>query len=216
MRKMILKADGVLVPGGFGIRGIEGKIRAIKIAREEKIPFLGICLGMQCAVIEYARNVANLSKANSSEFNPKTPHPVIDLMPEQKKIENKGGTMRLGSYPCTLLPESRTYQAYKESVVYERHRHRYEVNNEYRDVFKKHGVIFSGQSPDKKLIEIIELKNHPWFIACQFHPEFKSRPIKPHPLFRDFIKASLKRKASLNAKTKEKSTQFVKNKSNYG
>ncbi len=194
MKKMILKADGVLVPGGFGIRGIEGKIKAINIARENNIPLFGICLGMQCSVIEFARNVAGMKTANSSEFDPKTPYPVIDLMTNQKNIANKGGTMRLGNYPCVVMPDTKTYNAYEESVVNERHRHRYEVNNEFREILSKHGMIFSGKSPDKKLVEIIELKDHPWFIACQFHPEFKSRPTKPHPLFREFIQAALEKK----------------------
>lgn len=183
--------SGILVPGGFGIRGIEGKIDAIKYVRKNKIPFLGICLGMQCAVIEFARNVVGLANANSSEFNPKTPHPVIDLLPEQKYIKEKGGTMRLGVYPCKLTPDTKAFSAYKKELIYERHRHRYEFNNEYLDILIKSGLIISGKSPDGKLVEMIELKDHPWFIAEQFHPEFKSRPNRAHPLFIGFIKASL-------------------------
>jgi len=190
--------DGILVPGGFGERGIEGKIRAIKYARENKLPYFGICLGMQCAVIEFARNVAGLADANSSEFNPGTENPVIDLMPEQKDVEDLGGTMRLGSYPCKLVPGSITGQAYGEEIIYERHRHRYEFNNEYRNKFQELGVVFSGLSPDERLVEIMELKDHPWFVGVQFHPEFKSRPNRPHPLFVSFIKASLAKKAVNN------------------
>lgn len=190
--------DGILVPGGFGERGIEGKIRAIKYARENKVPYFGICLGMQCAVIEFARNVAGLADANSSEFNPGTENPVIDLMPEQKDVEDLEGTMRLGSYPCKLVPGSITGQAYGEEIIYERHRHRYEFNNEYRNKFQELGVVFSGLSPDERLVEIMELKDHPWFVGVQFHPEFKSRPNRPHPLFVSFIKASLAKKAVNN------------------
>ena len=183
--------SGILVPGGFGIRGIEGKIDTIKYVRKNKIPFLGICLGMQCAVIEFARNVVGLANANSSEFNPKTPHPVIDLLPEQKDIKEKGGTMRLGVYPCKLTPDTKAFSAYKKELIYERHRHRYEFNNEYLDILTKSGLIISGKSPDGKLVEMIEIKDHPWFVAEQFHPEFKSRPNRAHPLFIEFIKASL-------------------------
>ncbi|MFT8315243.1 MAG: CTP synthase [Clostridium sp.] len=189
----ILKdVDGVLVPGGFGDRGIEGKIESIRWARENKVPFLGICLGMQCAVIEYARNVLGYSDAHSSEIAPDTKHPVIDLMPDQKDIDEKGGTMRLGLYACKLSKDTNAMAAYNEQVIYERHRHRYEFNNEYRTSLIEKGLILSGTSPDERLVEIVELKDHPWFVAVQFHPEFKSRPNKPHPLFRDFIKASLK------------------------
>lgn len=184
--------DGVLVPGGFGDRGIEGKISAIKYARENKVPFLGICLGMQLASIEYARNVLGLDGANSAELNPETKYPVIDLLPEQKDVEDLGGTLRLGLYPCKLVEGSMAYEAYQEQVVYERHRHRYEFNNEYRDQMEKAGFIFSGTSPDGRLVEIIEIEDHPYFIASQFHPEFVSRPTRPQPLFREFIKASLK------------------------
>jgi CTP synthase len=182
---------GILVPGGFGNRGIEGKIRAIQYARENKVPYLGICLGMQCAVIEFARNVCGLKGANSTEFNPETQYPVIDLLPEQKEIEDMGGTMRLGISPIKLKHESQTFKAYHDEVIYERHRQRYEVNNHFRDTMEKNGLFFSGTSPDGRLVEITEYPDHPWFVASQFHPEFKSRPNKPHPLFRGFIDASL-------------------------
>ena len=182
---------GVLVPGGFGDRGIEGKIAAIEYARTRKKPFLGICLGMQLASIEFARNVLGLEDANSSEINPATTNPIIDLLPEQKDVEDLGGTLRLGLYPCKVVPGTKTAEAYKEEVVYERHRHRYEFNNHYREDMEKQGFIFSGTSPDGRLVEIIELKDHPWFVASQFHPEFISRPTRPQPLFRDFVKASL-------------------------
>jgi len=184
---------GILVPGGFGNRGIEGKIKAIQYARENKVPYLGICLGMQCALIEFARNVCGLRNANSTEFNPETEHPVIDLLPEQKGIEDMGGTMRLGSSPVKLNPESKVCQAYGEEIVYERHRHRYEVNNEYREIISKNGLLIAGTSPDERLVELIEYIHHPWFVASQFHPEFKSRPNKPHPLFQQFIMASLQK-----------------------
>ncbi len=183
--------SGVLVPGGFGTRGIEGKIAAITYAREEEIPFFGICLGMQCAVIEFARQVCNLRGANSREFDLETPHPVIDLMPEQRGITNLGGSMRLGAYPCRLRHDSRAFEAYGKDEVAERHRHRYEVSNEHRDLLERHGLVMSGASPDGKLVEMIELADHPWFVGCQFHPEFKSRPGQPHPLFRAFIRATL-------------------------
>ncbi|MCX5782487.1 MAG: CTP synthase [Elusimicrobia bacterium] len=188
----LASVDGILVPGGFGDRGIEGKIRAIKYARENKIPFFGICLGMQCAVVEFARNVLDWKDANSTEFNPKTKHPVIDIMAEQRKVKRKGGTMRLGSYPCTLKDGTHSHKAYKKDEISERHRHRYEFNNKYRERFEKEGLTVAGINPKKKLVEIIELKNHPWFLAVQFHPEFQSRPARPHPLFKDFIGASLK------------------------
>ncbi|WP_446898288.1 CTP synthase [Clostridium sp. LBM24168] len=183
--------DGILVPGGFGDRGIEGKIESVRWARENKIPFLGICLGMQCAVIEFSRNVLGYKGAHSSEIDPSTKYPVIDLMPDQKNMNQKGGTMRLGSYPCKLLRESNSFKAYGEEVISERHRHRYEFNNEYKEEFSKAGLLFSGMSPDSRLVEIVEIKDHPWFVAVQFHPELKSRPNRPHPLFRDFIAASL-------------------------
>ncbi|WP_032121292.1 CTP synthase [Clostridium amazonitimonense] len=188
----ILKGfHGVLVPGGFGNRGIEGKVQAIKWAREKKVPFLGICLGMQCSVIEFARNVLNYKGANSSEINAETDYPVIDLMPEQRDIDGIGGTMRLGLYPCKLEKHSNAYKAYGEEVVYERHRHRYEFNNEYRKSLIEEGLSITGTSLDGRLVEIVEIKDHPWFLATQFHPEFKSRPNRPHPLFRDFISAAL-------------------------
>ncbi|MFZ5626973.1 MAG: CTP synthase, partial [Bacillota bacterium] len=190
--ELLAEADGILVPGGFGDRGIEGKIRAINYAREKGIPFLGICLGMQCAVIEFARNVAGLKGANSSEFGD-TPYPVIDLLPEQKDIEEMGGTMRLGIYPCKLASDSRAYTAYGEELIYERHRHRFEFNNEFREQLTELGLVISGTSPDGRLVEIVELPDHPWFVATQFHPEFKSRPNRPHPLFRDFVGAALNR-----------------------
>lgn len=185
-------ADGILIPGGFGDRGVEGKILATKYARENKIPFLGICLGMQLAVVEFARNVADLKDAHSSELDPETTNPVIDLMPEQKDIEDLGGTMRLGTYPCKIYEGTKAKEAYKEDLIYERHRHRYEFNNHFREILAEKGLMISGISPDERLVEIIELKDHPWFVAGQFHPEFKSRPTRPHPLFRDLVKAALK------------------------
>jgi CTP synthase len=185
------KGDGILIPGGFGNRGIEGKIEAIRYARESKTPFLGICLGMQCAVIEFGRNVAGLKEANSSEFDPKTPQPVIDLIPSQKDLDAKGGTMRLGAYPCELKKDSLAYRAYQTDLVAERHRHRYEFNNRYLETFKQAGMTVSGLYPKEQLVEIIELPDHPWFLATQFHPEFRSRPTAPHPIFREFIKAAL-------------------------
>ncbi|AST93782.1 MULTISPECIES: CTP synthase [Sutcliffiella] len=185
--------DGILVPGGFGDRGVEGKIAATRYARENKVPFFGICLGMQLASVEYARNVLGLKDAHSSELNPETKHPIIDLLPEQKDIEDLGGTLRLGLYACKLNEGTLAKEAYGEEVVYERHRHRYEFNNEYRQQMEEAGFIFSGTSPDGRLVEIVEIKDHPWFLACQFHPEFKSRPNRPQPLFRDFVQASLKK-----------------------
>lgn len=185
--------DGIIVPGGFGYRGIEGKIDAIRYARENKIPFLGLCLGMQCAVIEFARNVCAMKKANSSEFIPDTPYPVIDLMSDQEDVTEKGGTMRLGIYPCKLKDGTRARTLYdNKEIIYERHRHRYEVSNELRPILEKAGLIISGTSPDGRLVEIIELKDHPYFAATQAHPEFKSRPNRPHPLFLGFIEAALK------------------------
>ncbi|MCR4399379.1 MAG: CTP synthase [Syntrophomonadaceae bacterium] len=188
--------DAVLVPGGFGERGVEGKIRAIQFARENSIPLLGICLGMQCAVIEFARNVCDLPGAHSSEFDRHTPFPVIDLLPEQKAVERKGGTMRLGGYCCRLVRDTRAHQAYGADEVVERHRHRYEFNNAFREVLQRGGLTLSGLSADGNLVEIVELKDHPWFVACQFHPEFKSRPNRAHPLFRDFIAAAWERRTS--------------------
>src|SRR3989338_1339791 len=183
---------GVLIPGGFGSRGIEGKIQAIRFARENRVPFFGICLCMQCAVIEFARNVAGLEKANSTEFDENTPYPVIHIMPGQEGVE-KGGTMRLGAYPCILMPNSLAYNAYKSGKISERHRHRYEFNNNHRDMLIKNGMVISGLYPQQDLVEIIELKEHPWFLASQFHPEFKSKPTSPHPLFTSFIEAAAKR-----------------------
>lgn len=183
---------GILVPGGFGERGIEGKIKAIRYARENKVPFLGICLGMQCAVIEFARHVSKMEGANSTEFDPETKYPVIDLLPEQKKIEDLGGTMRLGSSPIKLNKNSHAFRAYRKEEIYERHRHRYEVNNNFREKLEKDGLFFSGTSPDQRLVEVLECSDHPWFVASQFHPEFKSRPNRPHPLFRQFIISALK------------------------
>ncbi|MCM3631589.1 CTP synthase [Paenibacillus glycanilyticus] len=183
---------GILVPGGFGDRGIEGKVSAIRYAREKQIPFFGICLGMQVAVIEYARSVAGLFNANSAEINPSTPYAVIDLLPDQKDIEDMGGTMRLGLYPCKLKPGSLAAAEYNDELVYERHRHRYEFNNEYRERIESAGLRISGTSPDGRLVEMVELPEHPWFLAVQFHPEFTSRPNRPQPLFRGFVRAALK------------------------
>ncbi len=182
--------DGVVVPGGFGYRGVEGKIAAAHWARVNNVPFLGLCLGLQCAVIDVVRSAMGSRLANSSEFDEHTPYPVIDLLPEQHGVADKGGTMRLGLWPCRLKPGSRALAAYKENVIFERHRHRWEVNNEYRSLLEENGAVFSGLSPDGRLVEIIELSNHPWFVGTQFHPEFRSRPDDPHPLFRDFITAS--------------------------
>lgn len=202
--------NGVLVPGGFGTRGIEGKIKAIQFAREKRIPYFGICLGMQCAVIEIARHGAGLKGANSTEFDLHTPHPVIYLLEEwvdrdqtvQRRSSDvaKGGTMRLGIYPCRLEDGSLAYEAYGKKLIYERHRHRYEFNNAYLDILGKEGLAFSGVSPDKGLVEIVELKDHPWFLGCQFHPEFRSKPMEPHPLFREFIRASLRQSSSSRLK----------------
>ncbi len=182
--------NGILIPGGFGERGVTGKIDAITYARENNIPIFGICLGMQLMAIEFARNVLGLKEADSTEFNPETPYPVIDLMEDQRRVESKGGTMRLGSYPCVIKKDTKVYEIYKQEMISERHRHRYEFNNRFREEFERAGMVFSGLSPDGKLVEIMELKNHRWYIGCQFHPEFKSKPFKPHPLFVSFIKAS--------------------------
>ena len=183
--------QGILVPGGFGQRGIEGKITAIRYARERKVPFLGICLGMQMAIVEYSRHVLGLEDANSAEFDPQTSNPVIDLMPEQKDVVQLGGTMRLGKYPCKLLAGSKASELYDEQpLISERHRHRYEVNNDYRDRLEAAGVVFCGRSPDNRIVEMMELPNHPWFMGAQFHPEFKSRPNRPHPVFRGFVGAA--------------------------
>jgi len=189
--KYLNNVAGILVPGGFGERGIEGKLTTIKFARENLIPFFGICLGLQCAVIEYARNVVGLAMANSSEFDQNTPHPVIDIMEDQKKVKQKGGTMRLGAYECVLSSGSKAYNAYRQTMISERHRHRYEVNNMYREKLRKKGLVISGTAPDDSLVEMVELADHPWFVGCQFHPELKSRAMRAHPLFREFVKASL-------------------------
>ena len=187
---MLGKMDGILVPGGFGQRAFEGKIEAAHYARVNNVPFLGICLGLQAAVCEYARNVAHLTGATSAEFDENADYTVIDLMPEQEDIEDKGGTMRLGAYPCKLDKDSLAYQVYGEEIIYERHRHRYEVNNAYRDTLTSAGHRVSGLSPDGRLTEKIEIPDHPWFLASQGHPEFKSRPTNPHPLFIGFVKAA--------------------------
>ncbi|HUW23231.1 MAG TPA: CTP synthase [bacterium] len=200
LEKVLRTVDGILVPGGFGERGIEGKIRVCRFARENKVPFLGICLGMQCAVIDFAQNVCGMKRAYSTEFKPDTPYPVIDSLPEQKKIFQKGGTMRLGNYPCRIKRNSLAFRAYKKKLVLERHRHRYELNNKFRARLKAKGLLVTGEYEKKRLAEIIELKDHPWFVAVQFHPEFKSRPTRPHPLFREFIKASLNKKKSIQLK----------------
>ncbi|MCX7714229.1 MAG: CTP synthase [Clostridia bacterium] len=184
-------SSGILVPGGFGDRGIEGKILAAKYARENNIPYFGICLGMQIAVIEFARNVLGYKDANSSEINPETSHPVIDLMPEQRDVEDLGGTMRLGLYPCKLSRDAKVFKIYNEDLIYERHRHRYEFNNAYRKAVTDNGMIITGQSPNEKLVEIVEIPEHPWFVGVQFHPEFKSRPNRAHPLFKSFIEAAV-------------------------
>lgn len=185
--------DGILVPGGFGSRGIEGKILACQYARENKIPYFGICLGMQIAIIEFSRHVLGLEGANSAEINPQTPYPVIDILPEQKSVTDMGGTMRLGAYPCKLNKNAKPYKIYGEEMISERHRHRYEVNNDYREKLSEGGMIFAGTSPDDHIVEMIELPDHPWFIAGQFHPELKSRPNKPHPLFDSFVTAAYER-----------------------
>jgi len=184
---LLRSAQGIVVPGGFGIRGIEGMVRAAQYARTNEIPYLGLCLGLQVMVIEFARHVLNSESPNSTEFDPATLYPVIDFLPEQKKMHQKGGTMRLGNYPCSLVPGTHAARAYGQSLIHERHRHRYEFNNEFRETLEKNGMVYSGLSPDNRLVEICELANHPWMVSCQFHPEFGSRPGRPHPLFRDFI-----------------------------
>ena len=199
--KFLSDVAGILVPGGFGLRGIEGKVIAARFAREHKVPFFGICLGMQCAAIEFARNVCGLAGADTTENKPHTPHPVIDLLPEQRSVTHKGATMRLGACPCRLTPGTHAYAAYAapapplpglDFIISERHRHRYEFNNDYRKLFTDKGMIFSGINPDKDLVEVMELADHPWFVSVQYHPEFKSYPTKPHPLFAAFVKASLR------------------------
>ncbi|WP_423902125.1 CTP synthase, partial [Colibacter massiliensis] len=184
---------GIIVPGGFGNRGIEGKVKAIQYARENKIPFLGLCLGMQCSVMDFARHVCGMKDATSSEFDETAAYPVIDLMADQVKVSEKGGTMRLGLYPCKLVPGTKAHDVYGEDLIYERHRHRWEFNNKYRKELTHAGLVISGTSPDDRLVEIVEIADHPWFVGCQFHPEFKSRPTKAHPLFKGFIKAALER-----------------------
>ncbi|NLI16522.1 MAG: CTP synthase [candidate division Zixibacteria bacterium] len=190
--KYLSDVDGVLIPGGFGERGVEGKIKAVQYVRENNIPFLGICLGLQCAVIEFARNICGLENAHSHEFNAETPHPVIDLMDSQRKVVRMGGSMRLGSYPCAIANGTIAHRIYHKAKINERHRHRYEVNNDYREQLSQKGMVFSGLSPDGSLVEMIELPNHPYFIGCQFHPELKSRPMSPHPLFTGLVEAALK------------------------
>ena len=190
--KVFKDVDGILVPGGFGSRGIEGKILACNYARTHNIPYLGICLGMQIAIIEFARNVVGLDGANSTEIDSDTRYPVIDFLPEKKNLTDLGGTLRLGKYPCVLNPDSKSYELYGADEIWERHRHRYEVNNKFRDALLSHGMIFAGTSPNNHIVEMMEIPEHPWFVACQFHPEFKSRPNKPHPLFRGFVTAAYK------------------------
>ena len=196
--KELKKYDGIVVPGGFGSRGVEGKIKAIEFCRKNKIPYLGLCLGMQLAVVEFARNVCGLKRANSTEFNPETKYPVIGVMPEQKVLlreKRYGGTMRLGAYQCQIKPKTTSFRAYGSSFIAERHRHRYELNNEFREVLEQKGMVMAGICPEKDLVEIIELKNHPFFLGTQFHPEYKSRPLRPHPLFREFIRTCLKKRS---------------------
>ena len=192
-------ADGILIPGGFGSRGVDGKIAAVQYAREHKVPFLGICLGMQVAVIEYARHVLGYADAHSSEIDPTTTHPVIDLMPDQRSVNQLGGTMRLGRYPCMLDIRSKSYALYGEELIYERHRHRYEFNNDFREEMERSGLLLAGISPDKHIVEMVEIPDHPWFVACQFHPEFKSRPNRPHPLFAGLVAAAVKKKEEKGA-----------------
>ncbi|ABI69707.1 CTP synthase [Syntrophomonas wolfei] len=201
--ELLQNVDGILIPGGFGERGIEGKIATAAYARENRVPFLGICLGMQCAIIEFARNVCQMKGANSSEFDPDSPYPVVHLMPGQENVANKGASMRLGGYPCRLVEGTLAYGVYGVSETSERHRHRYEINNEYRKEMESKGLVISGISPDGQLIEIIELKEHPWFVACQFHPEFKSRPNRPHPLFMGLIKGALDYKEEPDTASRE-------------
>jgi CTP synthase len=206
--KLLAHLDAVLVPGGFGDRGTEGKIAAIGYAREQKTPFFGICLGMQLAVVEFARHVAKLEGANSTEFDKDCAVPVIDLMPEQRGVRNKGATMRLGAYPCTIVPGTIAADAYASAEISERHRHRYEFANDYRERLVQAGLVLSGTSPDKKLVEIVELRDHPYFLGCQFHPEFKSRPLAPHPLFARFVRVALERQtARLRAASEPRKTQ---------
>ena len=197
VQKFLDGVDGVLIPGGFGDRGTEGKVRAVRYARENRVPFFGICLGMQIAVAEFARNVCSLKGANSVELDARTKHPVIHLMEDQKAVEQKGGTMRLGAYPCVLASDSLSARLYRKKKISERHRHRYEFNNDYRETMAEKGLRISGLSPDGKLVEVVELADHPWFVGCQFHPEFKSRPTECHPLFKGFIRAALQHRGSV-------------------
>lgn len=199
--QLLSGVKGILIPGGFGERGVQGKIDTIRFARESRIPFLGLCLGMQCAVIEFARNVASLTRAHSSEFDPNTPDPVIHLMADQQNVAEKGGTMRLGAYPCTLVPGSRARAAYGVDVVEERHRHRYEFNNSYRDRFAALGMVASGVYVPRNLVEVVEIPGHPFFVGVQYHPEFKSRPLEPHPLFREFVKEAIECDVPVTAPT---------------
>jgi CTP synthase len=188
---MLEGLSGIIVPGGFGYRGVEGKIEAIRHARETGLPFFGLCLGMQCAAVEFARNVCGMDKANSTEIDETTPYPVISIMADQLALRNKGGTMRLGSYPCKLAEGSLAHKCYDEDLIHERHRHRYEFNNKYREVMEEKGMLLCGTSPGGELVEMVEVKGHPWFLGSQFHPEFQSKPLEPHPLFKDFIRAAL-------------------------
>lgn len=206
IEEVIGDSDGILVPGGFGLRGVEGKILAAHRARTCKVPYLGICLGMQVAVCEFARNACGMEGANSTEFVPECEYPVIDIMPDQEEITDKGGTMRLGAYPCKVKEGTLAAEAYGESLVYERHRHRFEVNNAYRDRLAKEGLVFAGLSPDDRLVEMVELPEdmHPWFVAAQFHPEFKSRPTRPQPLFREFVRAAIARHEGVDRKSVER------------
>jgi len=199
--KYLYDIDGLLIPGGFGERGVEGKIEAIHYIRENGIPFLGICLGMHCAVIEYARNMCGIEEAHSYEFYRDIKDPVINLMADQERVSDLGGTMRLGAYPCVLKDGTRSLEAYGKNEISERHRHRYELNNTYRDTLTNHGLVMAGTSPDDRLVEIVEVPDHPWFVAVQFHPELKSRPIDPHPLFRDFVQAAVKRRESKSSES---------------
>jgi len=206
VEELIGDVDGIVVPGGFGDRGIEGKIEAIRHAREKRIPYLGICLGMQLAVIEFARNVAGLKNANSKEFNEATPYPVIDLMEKQKRVLMKGATMRLGAYPCELKKKTLAFAAYGQHEISERHRHRYEFNGAFQKELEEKGLVISGNCPQGPLVEIIELPNHPWFLGCQFHPEFRSRPHDPHPLFIPFIAAAITSQAQKDWRSSKKPT----------
>jgi len=202
--KELENVDGILVPGGFGERGVEGKVKALGYGREKNIPTFGICLGMQMMAVEFARNVLGLKDAHSTEFDPNTSHPVIDILPEQRKVKQLGGTMRLGAYPCIILEGTKAWDIYRRKEIHERHRHRYEFNPAYRETFEKAGMIVSGQSPDGRLAEILELQNHRWYIGCQFHPEFKSKPFQPNPIFVDFIREAYRYRIMRGNKLYEK------------